>query len=421
MDGIDSEGNDDILPFRSILNDYHLKDLSRKIKSVLRAKAEDGTYIGAFAPYGYIKDPANPTRLKVDDEAAEVVRRIFGMRVQGDGYRKIAIQLNSESILPARDYLYQRLGKPNPYKSMSKWTYRTVLNVLSNEAYLGHSVRFKKGTLSYKNKKHIDKRPEDWIRVENTHTPIITQEVWDAVQQMNRACNEKAHSRPRKTNNYLFSTLLFCMDCGNPMVGQTAINKRRDGSNQFSMSYFCTRKRTTGECSWHTINENTLLEIVSEDIRRHLETIAVDEAAVIREIQGSAASESLNAAKRRLDELDTRLAELETLGTKLYEDRLARIISLDSFKILSAKTEDERMQKQSERDALSGDVEKADRSVYDIGQWIGSVKSYCKKENPDREAIRSLVEKIEIGEPSCRGKNKQQAITIYYRFVGVLG
>ena len=419
MDNIDSESNDDILPFRSILNDYHLKDLSRKIKSVLRAKAEAGAYVGAFAPYGFIKDPENPVRLAVDEEAADVVKRMYDMRANGDGYRKIAIWLNSEGILPARDYWYQRSGKPNPYKSMGKWTYRTVKQVLTNEVYLGHSIRFKKGTVSYKNKKHIDKHPDEWIRAENTHPPIISQGIWDVVQEMNQDCGG---SRPRrKPHNYLFSQLLICEDCGGAMVGQLTHNNRIDGSTQISISYVCTTKRKIGECSWHTINENVLLEIVSAEIHNHLERVKIDEASVIREIHDSAAAAALSDARQRLDELDSRLAELETLGSKLYEDRLAGIISLDTFKNLSAKAEDERMQKQNGRDLLFGDIAKAERRLSDIGQWINAIKDYCKLEALDRDAIRSLVERIEIGEASGWGKNRQQAVAVYYRFLGRLG
>ena len=418
MDGIDSEGNDDILPFRSILNDYHLKDLSRKIKSVLRAKAEAGTYIGAFAPYGYMKDPSCPTRLIVDEEAATVVRHMFNLRNKGDGYRKIAIQLNAEGILTAKEYWYNRIGKPNPYKSIGKWTYHTVKQILTNETYLGHSVKFRMGTLSYKNKKHIHRNQEDWIRVENTHMPIISQDVWDAVQERNQDCRDKKPRR--KANNYLFSKLTFCVDCGSAMVGQSHTNKRKDGTSHISKSYICTRKRIIGECSWHFINENDLLEIVKMDIRCQLEKITINEDAVIREIQGSLASASLSEAKIKLNTLDVRLAELETLGTKLYEDRLAGVISLDVFKALSIKTDNERTQKQAERDTLHNDIEIADRQVTDIGKWINNIKNFFKLESLDNEAISSLVEKIEIGEPSCRGKNKQQDVTIHYRFVGQL-
>ena len=365
-----------------------------------------------------MKDPSCPTRLVVDEDAAVIVRRMFNMRCNGDGYRKIAIQLNADGILTAKEYWYNREGKPNPYKSIGKWTYHTVKKILTNEVYLGHSIKFKIGTMSYKNKKNINKRPEDWIRVENTHTPIINQEVWNTVYEMSQSCRDK---KPRKRNSYLFSTLTFCQDCGSAMVGQSHTNKRKDGTSRISKTYICRRKQRIGECSWHSIGESDLLEIVSMDIRHQLERVTFDETAVIRKIQGSATAGALLEAKQKLVALDSRLTELENLGCKLYEDRLARIISLDTFKELSAKVEDERVQKQAEREALSCEIEKADRQIFDIGQWIDSVRSYCKLENPDQDAIRSLVERVEIGEPSCRSRYKQQAITIYYRFVGQLG
>jgi len=209
------------------------------------------------------------------------------------------------------------------------------------------------------------------------------------------------------------------MDCGSPMMGQSTTNRRKDGSKTISKLYICTKKQKINECLWHSISEKDLLEIVSADIQQQLENITINETAVLQKLQCFVSSAgSLSEAKQKLTTLNTRITELETLSSKLYEDRLTGTISLDTFKNLSAKAEEERIQKESERDVLANDIKNANRNLSDINHWMSNIRDYCKLENLDREAILSLVERIEIGKPSCRGKNKQQALTIHYRFVG---
>jgi DNA invertase Pin-like site-specific DNA recombinase len=424
MDDIDSEGTADFLPFRSLLNDYHLKDLSRKIKTVLRAKAENGGYVGAFAPYGFMKNPSNPGRLAVDDYAAEVVQRIFKMRVQGMSYTKIAAALNRDGILAPRDYCYQREGKPNPYNEHNVWQSVTVRVLLKNEAYLGHSVKFKKGTASYKNKHLINRPKEDWVRCENTHPTIISNETWDAAQSI--SANHKS-LQPKRGNTPtpkpLFAGILKCADCGGGLIYTTKKQTRKTGRVVGYVAYSCCLYSHTGrtKCSPHSISQLTLLEIVRQDIRHHLEQINTDERRVVKEIQSRLSETSLEDAKQGLSRLTARLSELETLGAQLYEDRLNGTINLDTFKSLSAAAEDERTIKQDERDKLARLVAEFEQQTLNVQNWLGSIRSFLSLENPSNETLFELIERLDVGENEGTRKQKRQSIRISYRFVGYVG
>ena len=220
---------------KSFLNDFYARDTSKKIKTVKRSTFRTGKYIGAYAPFGYIKDPADKHHFIIDEPAAAIVRKIFSLRSKGHGFRKIAQLLNEDGDLPPREYYYQNLGRANPHYQNKLWNDATVRAVVRNEAYIGHTVQNKRGTVSYKNHKQIDKPKEEWIRVENTHEPIIDMDTWELCQQIDRM-----HSQPRRTRESevsLFGGLLYCMDCGFAMRHQTEHHKRNNGNIASYESY----------------------------------------------------------------------------------------------------------------------------------------------------------------------------------------
>ncbi|MDR1137020.1 MAG: recombinase family protein [Synergistaceae bacterium] len=425
MDGIDSEGSMDILPFRSILNDYHLKDLSRKIKSTLRAKAENGTYIGSYAPFGYEKDPNNPGRLVVDEPAAEVVRRIFELRLQMIGMSKIAGILNRDGVKCPAVYRDEKVGRAREYRRGGVWQFQTVKLILRNEAYIGHSVKFRKGAVSYKNGKIVDRPKEDWIRVENTHEPVIGRETWDAAQAVNlqRYDSSPVPAAARKPS--LFSGLLVCADCGGGFNRSNWSGTTKNTLGKKYGYYNCSMFKQSGQahCCNHSISELALLTIVREDVRRHLERIGSDGNATERaaaELGKRMSSLSDGRAKEKLAMLDKRLAELDALFAKLYEDRLSGAVSPETYKSLAADAEAERETLAKERGCLMSEIEKSQKSACGVEQWVSLLRSYMEFENPDYEAVHSLVERIEIGRREGAGKRKRQNIKIIYRFVGAI-
>ena len=214
LDCLDSEGdNTDMLHFRSLMNDYHLKDLSGKIKSVLYSKKKSGQYLTAYAPYGYRKSDEDKHRLVVDEEAAAVVREIYRMRYSGMAYGKIAAALNKKGILSPRWYWELHYGKKGICKYSKLWTYATVKNILNDTVYLGIVTQNRTGTRSYKDKTMIQKPEMEWICHEDAHEAIIDRELWETVQEKNRAVKQQAanHAAPLPA---LFTGKLVCADCG---------------------------------------------------------------------------------------------------------------------------------------------------------------------------------------------------------------
>lgn len=417
MDSIDSEGGSDILPFRSIMNNYYLKDLSRKIKSSLRAKAEAGEYVGTFAPYGYKKDPANCGRLIVDPYAAEVVRRIFEMRLQKMGYCRIAAALNTDGILAPRAYCYASEGKENPYKTSSAWSDNTVKVLLHNEEYLGHSVKLRHRSISYK-KQGFTRRPEEeWARVENTHEAIISQEVWDAVREVSLIRYDPAKRKPPTIS--LFSNLLYCADCGSSMAGCFLTSNRKSGKVKVRY-YSCRRHRRTGrtECSWHTISEEALLQLLREDMRRHMEKAGAHEDAALGLARSGSREISADMLEKELRQVSDELEALGVKSARLYEDRLSGGISLDAFMAMSVSLDEKRGVIQAEHDRLSESIRSAQAQLQDTGRWLEKIRFCLTLDEPDFDSLHDLIERIEVSEAEGAGKNRRQAIKIIYRFVG---
>jgi DNA invertase Pin-like site-specific DNA recombinase len=420
MDNIDTEGNSDLLPFRSILNDYHLKDLSRKIKSVLRAKAEAGEYVGAYAPYGYEKDAACPGRLVVDKTAAAVVRRIFDLRLQKIGMSKIASILNGDGILSPVTYRNEKTGKERKSGHGSVWQFQSVKMILTNEAYLGHSVKFKKASLSYKSGKVVDRPEAEHIRVENTHESIISQGIWDEAQAIDLKRYDPA--KRKKPEPSLFSGLLVCSDCGGGFCHSTCSGGHQKCGSKVRYGYYnCSLYTQSGKsrCRNHVIYEKTLLKLVREDVRSQLAKISIDESCAAAELKEQFSAQSIEAAQDERVKLETRLSELSTLSAKLYEDRLNGAISLDAYMALSAKAESERNETTAQCDRLSTVIEQAKKAVFDFERWLEAMREYLSFENPDYDAVHDLIEKIEIGAREGSGRGARQNIKIRYRFAGI--
>ena len=413
MDNIDSEGNADLLPFRSILNDYHLKDLSRKVKSAMKTKAAIGEYIGTWAPYGFTKDPAYKNRLLIDDYAAEVVRRIFDMRSQNMGYAKIAAALNNDGILSPGTYRNVKAGIDKPPKS---WIYSAVQVILENEAYIGHSVRFKTGHLSYKGRIQVKKPKEDWIRCENVFPPIVSLDMWEAVRQFDN--KRKSYDRA-KAKRSLFRGLLQCADCGSSMViKMSGFTNRTTGEKKTSNSYVCLKHDGSGGsvCSNHYIPEKALMEIIRNDMQNQIEALNIDENRIVQDIQKSFQIGSLDQATKHCDRLAVKLNELSLAGKKLYEERLKGIISIDTFMTLSEKSEEERLLVKAEHDRLSELLVREAHRVLDTESIVPKLREFLSLENPTNEMLAALIDKVYVGEGEGRGRNKIHDVRIVYRF-----
>ena len=412
---------EDMLHFRSLMNDYHLKDLSNKVKSVLHAKMRSGQYIAAYAPYGYRKSAEDRHRLVIDEEAAAVVRRMFELRRAGMAYGKIAAVLNSEGILSPRWYWAKRYGNGS-CKYANLWMYATVKNVLTNEVYTGNLIQNQTGSRSYKDDTMIYKPESEWIRHEALHEAIISPEVWNEVQAINRERTRlSADNAPPKA--FLFTGKLVCADCKAPLQGNRETQRRKNGTSKKYVSYFCSRYTASGygACSRHTIYEMTLTELVLSEIRAHAEALELDEAAMLDRLQAqrtAADAERLESVRQEIGKLRRRVYELEQMTAKLYEDKVCGSISAASFAVLLEKTEQERRQRTDRLDTLLAEVREYEQSAADIQSWAAVVRKHLHIRGLDRETVDELIDRIEVGEKTVIDGKNVRDIKIYYRFVG---
>lgn len=424
LDCLDTEGdNTDMLHFRSLMNDYHLKDLSSKIKSVLHAKMRSGQFIAAYAPYGYRKSDDDKHKLVIDEESAAVVRRIYELRSSGMGYGKIAASLNRDGVLSPRWYWAVHYGI-GECRFSKLWTYTAVKNILSDPVYIGRLVQNSTGTCSYKDKTYVTKPESDWIIHEDAHEAIIPTKMWSRVQELNRAAQARNENNAPPTPT-LFSGKLVCADCGSPLVANRETQRRKNGSIKKYTSYCCSRYVSSGRssCSWHRIYELSLKELVLGEIRAQAEAVTVNEAAVLNKLRKQSAANGashLDATRQETSKLRRRIHELEQITARLYEDKVSGVISEAAFASLMARSEQERLQKAERLEQLLTEMSKTQQETDNIQKWMDTIRKYLSLHELDRETVDALIHHIEIGERSVIDGQKHQDITIFYRFIGAV-
>ena len=422
LDCLDSEGdNTDMLHFRSLMNDYHLRDLSSKIKSVLYSKKASGQYVSSNAPYGYRKSVEDRHKLVIDEYAAGVVRRIYEMRLMGTSYGQIVATLNREGIISPRLY-WSKINGKDSCKAAQLWTYATVKTILSNEVYKGTMLMNYHGTRSYKDHTLISKPECEWIRHEGLHEAIVTAEEWDAVQKINQTVS---HRPWQKSVAKLFTGKLVCADCKAAMVANTESQRRKDGTSKKYVSYACGTYRRSGRsiCSWHTIYENPLVRLVTAEIKAQAQAVTLDEMAVVGRLKRKIVEydeQRLTDTKQEIGRLRRRIQELENVTAKLYEDKYSGTISESTFMVLTQKNEQERLIKMERLDALQSEVDKVQQKTAAICNWTAIIRKYLDLQELDRATIDELIDHIEIGERTVVDGQRRQDIKVFYRFVGLV-
>lgn len=424
LDCLDSEGdNTDMLHFRSLMNDYHLKDLSSKIKSVLHAKMKSGQYLGSYAPYGYRKSEDDKHQLVIDEEAAAVVRRIFEMRQSGMAYGKITAALNQDGILSPRWYWAIHYGNGS-CKCSKLWAYATVKNILNDTVYTGMLTQNRTGSRSYKDKTSIQKPESEWISHEDAHEAIISPETWDAVQEQNRQaklrCADNAAPQPA-----LFTGKLVCADCGHPLVVNRQTKRRKNGAVKKYVSYYCLQYANSGHsvCSWHRISEITLQQLILNEIKAQAKAVTVNEAAVLEKLKkqvSSADTMRQENTRQEIAALRRRVQELEQMTAKLYEDKVSGTITEATFLMLIEKSEQERIQKSDRLDTLLSEAGKVQQELSDLQKWTALIRKYLNLTELDRNTVDELIDRIEVSEATVVDGKRHQNIKIFYRFVGAV-
>lgn len=426
-DNVDTirNSNDMMAIFKNVMNDFYARDTSAKIRAVRKSSCRSGRYMGAFAPYGYVKDPADKHKLLIDEPAAEVVRWIFTLRAGGIGCPRIARQLNEKGIIPPRTYYFDAKGQANPYaKSNGKWNDRSVRLILNNEAYLGHTVQHKEERLSYKDHRTRAVSPDEWIRVENTHEPIITKELWEECRLVDNLNSRPRQSRMKEVS--LFSGLLYCADCGFAMRCQVTVRHKKDGTKAYYEAYMCGSYSRSGHtaCTTHYIPKSVLEELVFSDIQARAEEVCIREKEVIRRMteQRQAQGRQENAAmEKSAKTLKKRLAELERLIRSAYEDKVLGKIPEDICVRLMAGYQSEQAEKLAQLKSVEKKLGEYRKAQEDVQEWAALIRQYKDADILDRDMLLRLVDRIEVGEGYTVDGQKEREIRIYYKFVGDIG
>ena len=424
-DGVDTirKNNEMLVILKNVMNDLYARDTSNKIKAVKLSTFKAGKYVGCYAPLGYRKSAADKHILEIDPVTAPVVRHIFDLRLQGNGFRKIALILNAEKVPAPRTFYYMAEGRENHRGETPFWNDVTVKTILRNEVYLGHMVQNKTGTVSYKNHKQVSKPESEWIRVENTHEPLISQEVWDAVQRMD---NHPARGRSGKSGTVsLFGGLLRCMDCDSSMRYMRDYRKKVSDKEPEYKAYVCNRYASGGKnaCSSHYINQKVLTQIVLTDIRCKA-IWAQNSREKLREKiltqKESAGREKLKTLQAELSAIDRRLPELDRLVQSAYEDKVLGKIPENLCVQLLNGYEAERKAKQERRRELTEQLAASRENERSVDAWLDMVQDYYDLQELDRPTLMRLIQKIEISEKYTVDDHEERDIHIYYNFVGYI-
>ena len=422
-DNVDTENaeSNDLMPFKNLFNEWFVRDTSRKIRAVQRAKAQRGERLGTRAPYGYKKDENAKGKLVVDEEAAAVVRRIFALCAAGRGPSQIAKQLRAENVLCPAVYTYRKLGSGHTCLDLSQpynWSDSTIANILENETYLGNTVNMKFTTKSYKDKRYVQHPREECLVFEGTHPALITREVWDIVQRVRQ--NRKRHTKMEELNKY--SGLVICADCGSTMVLHRAHTMKPTQNNFTCRTY---KKAGSEVCTAHYIRECVLDEIVLEDIRR-VTAMAREHtqefAAYICDRQSAELRREIRRQELELSGMKKREAELEAIFKRLYEDSVLGRITTEQFQTLSASYVAEQEQLKTAIPQKEREVAKLKATVSGADNFIARAKRYTDIQELTPELLRLFIEKIVVHEKDVKwSKHARQTVEIHYTDIGVVG
>ena len=418
-DGVDSaRGDDDFTPFRNIMNEYYARDTSRKIRSTFQSKGKSGKHLTGTVIYGYLWNEARDQWL-VDPEAADVVKRIFAMTIEGYGPYQIASKLKEEKVLIPSAYLAQHgegVNKNKTFKDVYGWGSSTICNILEKREYLGHTINFKTRK-HFKDKKSHYVPEDEWTIFENTHEAIIDQQTFDLVQKIRgnvrRYPDGWGEAAP-------LTGLLYCADCGGKMYVHRTNNGKR--ISQYTCSQYS--KVPVGKLctTQHRINEDVVLSLVSEMLKAIAEYAKHDRAEFVRVVQEAQSSQQTAEVRKQRTRLATakqRVSELEVLLCKIYEDNILGKLSDSRYATLDAQYEKEQSELTAEISVLEKAVKSYEKHEKDADRFIALIDKY---ENFDKLTIAMLnefIEKILVHERDRKGSiQTTQEVEIYFNFVG---
>ena len=420
-DMVDSnDGENEIAPFKNVMNEMYARDISRKVRSSHRIRGNMGEPLSQ-PPYGYMKSPENKKKWIIDAEAAEVVKSIFMMCIEGKGNETIARILQENKVMIPMAYWQSkgldRGGKktqPDPYK----WCKTTVGKILEQQEYCGDVINFKTYSKSFKNKKRILNPEENWKVFKGVHEPIIDRDTFETVQKMKAKAKRRAPN-PKHAEKNMFCGLLYCADCGSPLWFN--VNHPNTDIKYFMCSNYKGRR---GTCEGtHYVRADSLEQIVMLELRSLASFLVEDEEAFADILEAKTNKSILNQQKfleSSIDKSVARTKEIAVMYEKLFEKHINGIVNEESFMQLSQKYE-------TERDELKLKIRQYQEELSEIEnlrtskeQFTFAVRKFMQMETLTPALLNELIEKIEVHSIEGKGKNRIQKIIIHYRFIGVI-
>lgn len=415
--GIDSanQTDSDFTSFLNIINEWFAKDTSKKIRAVMKAKGESGKHLTTRPPFGYMKSPDDKTKWIVDDEAAQIVKKIFDLCLEGYGTSQIARILKDKKILTPFSYWNSKgqsfKSSENPYN----WSADTIAGIIEKKEYLGHTVNFKTYKQSYKSKKKCTNPEEKQLIFENTHEAIIDIDTWERVQELRK--NKRRPTRTGKSN--MFSGIVYCADCRQKLYYCTSkyFESRQD-------HFVCSNSRKgKEECSTHFIRATILEQGVLEHLKYVIGTVASYEnqfRKVLCAKQKTEVKKELNTKKKLLLKSESRTKELDLLFQRIYEDNVSGKISDERFEMLSVNYENEQAELKSLIENLSAEISETEEQSDKVERFISKVHKYLDLQELTPSVLNDMVKRVYVHAPQVIDGKRTQEIDIVYDLVGIL-
>lgn len=421
-DCVDSDdGENELAPFRNVMNEMYARDISRKVRSAHRIRGNSGEPL-APPPYGYIKSPDNPKKWVIDPEAAQVVRDIFKMALEGKSSETIARILQERKVLIPMAYWQEKgirkggkVTQPNKYK----WCKTTVTKILTQQEYCGDIINFKTYSKSYKNKKSYDNPKENWVIFKDVHEPIISRDDFELVQMLVVKTKRRAPKQENGEKN-MFCDFLYCADCGSKLWYHT--NTTNKEIHYFSCSNY--KKDTRGNCETrHYIRADAIEQIVMLELKRlakYLESHEEEFAKLLAEKTNADMLAEQKTLETELNRVTARNEMLTSLFAKTYEDNVSGKLSDEMYMELSNKYEVERLELKTKIFEYKERLAKISEMEQNKDDFLKAVRKFMEMESLTAPMLRELIDHIDVYEKEGGKKNYTQRIVIYYRFVGYL-
>lgn len=415
-DNVDSaNGDNEFAPFKNIFNEFFARDTSKKIRAVFQNKGKSGESLCFIPPYGYKKDPDSKKHWLVDEDAAEVVRKIFDLYLNGMGTKHIADYLENSNIPAPTDYFKSKGMKSRQGERAErvKWCATTVNCILSKQEYIGDIINFKSSRMSYKNHKIIKNPVEKWAIFKGVNEPIVSEQDWEKAQSM----LAKKRRVPQKREPDIFQSYLFCAECGKKMY-----IRRKEKIKE--THYLCSGyAKNTTECSAHYIRQDVLMDLVLQNIQSVISTAKLDKRKFAEELHQKMDSKNDKEFKRIIkenDKLKLRCSSLDKIIQKLFEDRVSGNISDERYFSMAESYEKEQSEIKEKLTAYQEKIDAHNDNKKSVDDFLKLVDKYSEIDALTPQILIELIDKILIHQSEKTENDIIQVIEIYYKGIGVL-